>query len=213
MADKKQYLYNQEGKIVGELGTDFPDVKNFETYVNQETAILDAKILELENKFNNTLPIGTILINEVASNFNPGIGTWELIGQLQNGQTIVGGSNTNGYILNHSHKMNSHAHKWNEGMRGDGFDHTDQQEAVTGWYTWDVFGIKITQTQNQDEMHITGDSINASTHAYTERSISGTNYTTAPTYVNTSNNMSNGGDYNKPYGLGLGTKYVWKRIG
>ena len=195
MADKKQYLYNQEGKIVGELGTDFPNVKNFETYVNTR---LNEEISALENKFNNTLPIGTILINEVASNFNPGIGTWEIIGSLQDGQTIIGGSTDPGEVKSHTHTQNPHNHI---GLR-DLKSGNDYDKNSRGGGNPDLHSVYAYNSDGSNKDYYfpsrEGESGN-----------SGTLYTNK---VTASNNPT-GGNYNKPYGLGLGTKYVWKRIG
>ena len=199
MADKKQYLYNQEGKIVGELDNNFPNVKNFETYVNQEADKLDAKILELENKFNNKLdsilPVHTILINyqdPTKNPFNPGIGQWYCIGKLEEGQAIVGGyysATTNGSVIRHTHNQNPHYHHL---AKGD-WDAGESTPAETSYLS-----LGNDKGDGNAEYRLRSDGSNDNRKWF-------------KSWDTTATNQMEGGDENKAYGLGIGIKFIWQR--
>ena len=170
----------------------------FNDSLNTDSKNTVGAINELKGILDNLTPIGTILINEVASNFNPGIGTWELVSQLQEGQTIVGGSNTNGEVITHNHSQNSHNHISLRGLKS-GYDYDKNSR---GGGNPDLHSVYAYNSDGSNKDYYfpnrEGESGNSGT-LYT-------NKVTAP-------NNPTGGNYNKPYGLGLGTKYVWKRIG
>ena len=125
--------------------------------------------------FDNLNPVGTIKVNSVANGYNPGFGIWELIGQLKNGQTIIGGYHKENY----SEAIKSHTHDYT----------VTADDSKKGYYTGSV---KISDRKYQ---YI--DSSNSN-----QRSKFG-NFTIKNT----------GGTNNEAYGLGIGSKYIWERIG
>ena len=84
-------------------------VSNFQSdFLNTVAKDGVGAINELRKIIDDLNPVGTIKINNVSNNFNPGFGTWELIGQLKDGQTISGftkGQQTSGEVIRHRHKV------------------------------------------------------------------------------------------------------------
>ncbi|BDV02410.1 MAG: hypothetical protein HPAVJP_2990 [Candidatus Hepatoplasma vulgare] len=71
------------------------------------------KILDLENKMEDLKsPIGTIIISVLP----PSYGVWTVLGTLEDGQAIIGGSSSNGSIISHNHQWSAGVTSFTAGL-------------------------------------------------------------------------------------------------
>lgn len=84
---------NLNQPIICELNSDL--VTKY--YMDKADKKLMDRITKLENSL---LPIGTIIISLTA----PPVGTWENIGELHDGETIIGGASSHGEVKLHNHQ-------------------------------------------------------------------------------------------------------------
>lgn len=123
------------------------------------------------------IPIGTIQIGTTM----PIHGTWELIGTLEDGQTIIGGSSSNGEVIKHNHRTLNIEYQ-NE------YDRNERNDANKGTHTVDYYDVN-------------GDAQNASFH----------NSGGSKSRVDAYSTMVGTDDKNRAWGLGLGTVNVYRR--
>ena len=200
----KKTIKDKNGNIVGySIKDDNSGILDYKEYVDNLVNEIRSNTNEL---FNNTFNIGTVIINNVSTNFNPGFGTWELIGDLSNGKTIVGSTEKDihsGNMINHTHKIDNHNHKWQFGFMRNKFQINYADEyAYLSFHSFDSEGN-------------TRWTANAHTNNYNDSSKSDGTYTDKDAYTNnislTTNGNNSNNSYNKVYGLGVGNKYVWIR--
>ena len=195
---------NINKKIISNYTTSKASIND--NYLNYANKVINSLRDDISLQFNNTFNVGTIIINNTSSNFNPGFGTWELIGDLSNGKTIVGSNEKSVYpgaVINHTHNIPSHSHRWQNGYRRNKFDYNKSDEyGYFSFYSFDSNG-NYRWTANADT-NLYNDAKN-SDGTYTDKNA----YTDKISLTTNGNNSNN--SYNKVYGLGIGNKYVWKR--
>lgn len=146
------------------------------------------------------MPVGSIVITTTA----PAYGTWEDLGELADGQALIGGATSNGEVISHKHSLSMDSHH-----------HTQSSHYH---YMFDS-GNSPDDSSPIASDHAKRRGGNGNDSYYMR------NTTTTPTVVKTSSTAptinsttstgtigSTGGTYNKAWGLGIGTgMHLWKR--
>ena len=145
------------------------------------------------------------MINDNSSFAIEGL-SWNLIGRLEEGQSIIGSSKSStnkGSIISHDHGSISHKHKIGTGK---------VTETENGSHKKGEYGIFF----SWEGLNSSGDAIPIGREI--ENNADDGTFFAETNNIPYTENISlhipiKGGEYNKAYGLGIGNKYIWERIG
>lgn len=248
--EKKEILKQTSSTAITVLGQQIKDVKDpidlqdvaTKKYVDTSDASLSDRIDALagggsdisitQSLYDILFPIGEIKIASGVSLPKGIIATWTDLGELADGQSLIGGTTSNGSVISHNHAltmnshnhsltMNSHSHTqaghrhtWLKNDNQSGSDYLSDHSGAQSGYT--IVSMADRNNNFSYGMLIPSgnpepDSGRTNSVAPTINSATSTGKIGSTTTTGTVE--SNGGTTNNAYGLGVGAGiHIWKRI-